>query len=53
MNSTAGAFIVALVKPFLDAIATEPMKACWINVRIGAVIQTDGTLDLVPHQSLQ
>jgi len=53
MNSAAGAFIVALVKAFLDTIATEPMKACWINVRVGTVIQTHGTLEIVPHQRLQ
>jgi len=43
MNSAGWAFIVAFPEAFLDTIATEAMKTCWINVRIGAVIQTRDT----------
>ena len=52
-NSAAGPFIITFPEAFFNKIATEPMKAFRINVRIATVIQTNGTLDLVPHQNLQ
>ena len=51
MNSTPGwALIVTPGETFFNTVATEPMKAFRI-FGIGAVIQTNGALEIVPYQN--
>ena len=53
MNSAAGAFMIAFPQTLLNTMATEPMEAFGINVRLGKMLEADGTLELVPHQSFE
>jgi len=53
MNSAAGAFMIALPQTFIDAIATEAVKAFRVCTSISEGVEADWTHALLLHQSLE
>jgi len=53
MNSAGWALILTPGETFFNTVATEPMQAFRIYMCISKRVQTDGTLEIVPHQILE
>ena len=52
-SAEAGAFIATLPDAFLDTIAAEAMKALGDDTCIGAIMETNGALEVLLHKVVE